>query len=279
MEYDENGVLKQFSVCSECGEIEIDSNYDEVKSGDKTDSSISVFSVFRAIDFVRISLILIMVIFGATSIFFYLEVFEKDTTIDALTMNVETIYASYLTLNESYVSLANNYLSLLNDTTTLEGYYSELLEMYSSIRGEYSTLEDSFSVLTQNHADLQSDFFSLLDERDSLERELDNLLSFSRDQVLEEAVIDILPEGNVTRVYDIQYAGIIVVNFSSTVDIVFWVGSSVTEGVYYSRFPNYPNTASYGNFTVPVLETVYLYIGNPNDELSTTVSFSVNYRY
>ena len=168
-------------------------------------------------------------------------------------------------LNESYVSLASNYFSILNTTTTLEGYYSDLQEMYSSIRSEYSILEARVR--------------ALLEERDSLERELDELLNFSRDEVLEEAVVDILPEGNITRVYPIQYAGYLVINFSSSADIIFWVGSSVTEGIYYARYPDYPNTARKGSFTIPVLGTVYLYIGNPNDELGTTVSFSVHYRF
>ncbi len=276
MKYEENGMLKLVSVCAKCGEIEIESNSNEEKREDKTDFS---RARTRAIDYVRISLIFFILIFSVTSVFFYFKVVEKNTIIDALTLYVEAIQTSYLGLNESYVNLASNYLSILNTTTTLEGYYSDLQEMYSSIRSEYSILEDSYSVLTQNHAELQSDYYSLLEERDSLERELDERLNFSRDEVLEEAIVDILPEGNITRVYDIQYAGYLVINFSSSADIIFWVGSSVTEGIYYARYPDYPNTASKGSFTIPVLETVYLYIGNPNDELGTTVSFSVHYRF
>ncbi len=279
MKYEENGILKLVSVCAKCGEIEIESNSNEEKREDNTDFSKLSLNMFRAIDYVRISLIFFILIFSVTSVFFYFKVVEKNTIIDALTLYVEAIQTSYLGLNESYVNLASNYLSILNTTTTLEGYYSDLQEMYSSIRSEYSILEGSFSVLTRNHAELQSDYYSLLEERDSLERELDERLNFSRDEVLEEAIVDILPGGNITRVYDIQYAGYLVINFSSSADIIFWVGSSVTEGIYYARYPDYPNTASKGSFTIPVLETVYLYIGNPNDELGTTVSFSVHYRF
>ncbi len=260
---EDGGKIEIYSDCQVCGEIKVDGKAVEERIEEKT-------------DYVKIFLIIFMIIFGGASAFLYYQVGEKNLEIDAILAIAQDNYSH---LNESYRSLESNYLSLLNTSASLEGYYSDLQDMYSSIRSEYSILEDSYSNLTQDNAILLGDYFALLDENEDLEKELDELLTFSKDMVLDNMTVEILPGGNVTLIYDIEYAGYVEVNFSSSVDILFWVGSSGIEGTYYARYPDYPNTAFNGTFAIPVIETAYLYIGNPNDELAATVSFTVRYIY
>ena len=260
---EDNRELVLFSDCSVCGEIKVEGRAVEERIEEKT-------------DYVTIFLIIFVIIFGGVSAFLYYQVGEKNLEIDAILALAQDNYSN---LNESYRILESNYLSLLNTSAALEGYYSDLQDMYSSIRSEYSILEDSNSNLIQDNSKLLDDYFSLLDEKEDVERELDELLTFSKDTFLDNLTVEILPEGNVTLFYDIEYAGYLEVNFSSSVDIIFWVGSSGIEGTYYARYPDYPNTAFNGTFKIPVIETAYLYIGNPNEEFAATVSFTVRYIY
>ena len=286
---EDEGTLDLFYECSVCGEVKIE----EGPSGERVEEKPGYVKKFLNIfararieeitsgerieekpDYVKIFLIIFMVVFGGASAFLYYQVGERNLEIDAI---LAVAHENYSNLNDSYGSLEGDYLSLLNTSAALEGYYSDLQGMYSSMRGEYSILEDSYSNLTREQAVLLGDYFALLDERDGLEEELEGLLTFSEETVLGNMTVEILPEGNVTLIYDVEYAGYVEVNFSSSVDVLFWVGGSGIEGTYYARYPDYPNTAFNGTFTVPVIETAYLYVGNPNEELAAAVSFMVRY--
>jgi hypothetical protein len=269
---EDGGKIDIYSDCPACGEIKVDGEI----FAERIEGESFAERIEEKYDYVKIFLIIFMIILGGMSAFLYNRVGEKNLEIDAILAIAQENYSN---LNESYRSLESDYLSLLNTSAALEGYYSDLQDMFSSIRGEYSILEDSYSNLTQENADLLGDYFALLGDKEDLERELDELLTFSKDAVLDNMTVEILAGGNVTLIYDIEYAGYVEVNFSSSVDILFWVGGSGTEGTYYARYPDYPNTAFNGTFTIPVIETAYLYIGNPNDELAATVSFTVRYIY
>ena len=269
---EDGGKIDIYSDCPACGEIKVEGE----TFAERIEGETVAERIEEKTDYMKIILITFMILFGGASAFLYYQVGEKNLEIDAILAIAQDNYSH---LNESYRSLESNYLSLLNTSASLEGYYSDLQDMYSSIRSEYSILEDSYSNLTQDNAILLGDYFALLDENEDLEKELDELLTFSKDMVLDNMTVEILPGRNVTLIYDIEYAGYVEVNFSSSVDILFWVGGSGIEGTYYARYPDYPNTAFNGTFTIPVIETAYLYIGNPNDELAATVSFTVRYIY
>jgi len=144
---------------------------------------------FLASDYVKIFLIIFVVVFGGASAFLYYQVGEKNLEIEAI---LAVAHENYSNLNESYRSLERNYLSLLNTSAALEGYYSDLQDMYSSMRSEYSILEDSYSNLTREKAVLLGDYFALVDERDGLEEELEGLLTFSEETVLDNMTVEIL---------------------------------------------------------------------------------------
>ena len=82
-----------------------------------------------------------------------------------------------------------------------------------------------------------------------------------------------------TLSYETIYAGYIEVNFTSSVDIYFWVGSSVTEDHYYARYPPFPETASNGTFAVPAYGELYIFIKNPSEDASASVALTVKYVY
>ena len=88
------------------------------------------------------------------------------------------------------------------------------------------------------------------------------------------------PEENIYFTYNISFAGYMEINFTSTNNILIWIGGSKTNPEYYTRFPSYPNTAYSGSFLVPVAgDYVYINFNNPNEIGGSTIDFSVKYIY
>ncbi len=79
--------------------------------------------------------------------------------------------------------------------------------------------------------------------------------------------------------YDIDIAGYLEVNFTSSTDVFFWIGSSVAGGDYYSRYPPFPETSTGGTFEVPVCATTYFFIKNADEEADASITFSIKYLY
>jgi len=84
---------------------------------------------------------------------------------------------------------------------------------------------------------------------------------------------------NVTIYYDNDYAGYLEVNFTSTTDVYLWIGSSVGDGDYYSRFPPFPETSKEGAFKVPVCSATYFFIVNTDEEADASITLSIKYVY
>jgi len=264
---EEEGKVKIYSDCSFCGMVNIEEKDIEKIIGKET-------------DYVKMFLAIFTVILIGTSAFLYLKVNEGNNTIAYANSIIENIQHNYLQLNNSYFDLEGNYLSLLNTSASLEDYYSELQGMYSTLRNEYDNLEDMYSVLVLEKAELQDDYSELEGIKDSIQGELDDLLSFSKTTYLErDASYELPAGGNMTISYNITYAGYIEIEFNSSTDIYFWVGSSVSENGYYARYPSYSNTAYNGTFTIPVCANVYLFIVNTNIDVGTSVTLTIEYIY
>ena len=252
--------IQIYADCSYCGIIDL-----EIKEVDKVTEETT--------DYVKMLLGAFTVILIVTSAFLYLKVNEGNNTARAMGI-------SYQQLNSSYFDLEGNYLSLLNTSECLDDYYSELQGMYSTLRDEYDNFEDMYSVLALEKAKLQDDYFELEDIKDSIQGELDDILSFSKATYLERnASYELLAGENMTLSYNITYAGYIEVEFNSSTEIYFWVGSSVSENGYYARYPAFPQTAYNGRFTVPVCFNVYLFIVNTNTDSGTNVTLTIEYTY
>jgi hypothetical protein len=152
--------------------------------------------------------------------------------------------------------------------------------MYQDMRQEYSDLLGLQSGIIQENAELKDQISQLNLEKDVIQKELDDLLSFSKSTIIVNNSSHVLPPGgNTTLTYDIVYAGYIEVNFTSTTDIFLWIGSPVSEDAYYFRYPSFPHTAFKGAFIVPVSHAVFLFIENADVELSSEVNITIKYTY
>ena len=167
---------------------------------------------------------------------------------------------------ESYSKLQNDYVSLQETHSTVRSDYVELQEMYSTLRSEYSNLQDWYSTLEMEKLSLQNEY----DEVKRLEKRV----------VLEEnKTLNLAAGENATLSYDILFAGYIEVNFTASSDIYFWVGSPLTQEIYYARYPPFPNTAMNGTAIIPVCAEVFLHINNPSEFTNSTVTLTITYIY
>ena len=203
-------------------------------------------------DYVKVSLAVLFIISAGSSGLFYYRLTQKRLLVEDF--------------NIKYQELYDNYLTLLNTTSSIGDQYYELQDMYSTLRSEYSGLESRYSVLLQEEAALRSEF--------------DDIKDFGKSVVLEDnRILNLTAGGDVKISYDTIFAGYVVVNFTSSTDVYFWVGSSVTENEYYARFPPFPDTATNGTFTIPACATVYVYVMNPNEERGAIVNLTIKYVY
>ena len=185
-----------------------------------------------------------------------------------------------ISLNGVYSELTDNYLILLNNSNTLQDYYNRTLSNYEELQIMYQETRVEYSVLQSLHSDSIKDNAELRAQKDAIQKELDDTLSFSKSTILaNNSSYSVPPGGNMTISYDIIYAGYIEINFTSTTDIFLWIGSPVSEVIYYSRFPVFPHTALNGTFIVPVSNAVFLFIENTDLALSGEIKITIKYTY
>jgi hypothetical protein len=156
-------------------------------------------------------------------------------------------------------------------------------DLHTEILQEKIELEDRLSELEEEHstitAELRYEYYLLGLERDDIQREYDDIINYRKTMFLEEnTTISLEPDGNADLTYQINYSGYMELNFSSTTDIYFWIGSNVAQD-YYSRYPPFPDTAFNGTYTVPVCQTVYIRIENadPDNPAEVTLTIEVTY--
>jgi len=204
------------------------------------------------IDIVKALIMVLVIILAGMSGFFYYRITRLESRAHALESAFETFQNSYSSLRSEHV---------------------DLQEMYSSLRSEYTDLQNRHSTLEREKNALQN-------EKMSLQNEYDEILSLEKRAVLEEdKTYDLAAGGNTTLTYDTLFAGYIELNFTASMDIYFWVGSSLTQDTFYARYPPFPKTATNGTVIIPVCSTVYLYINNPNELMNATVTLTITYVY
>ena len=171
----------------------------------------------------------------------------------------------YFKLQE-YDIVKKEYTLLYNRTTLLEGYYGNLTNMYSEIRSEYTQLLNV-------HRDL-------LHRYSNLTKEYNDVMNYNKEVLLVSSQTAVIPiKSNVSYTYELSFSGYIIMNYTANDDIYVWIGSSVMEGVYYSRYPQFPETAEAASFLVPVAPTLYVYLGNPNEFNDVRVEFTIKFVY
>ncbi len=261
------GEVETVSVCSYCGDV--------ILSTEK-----SIENPGFVLDNVKIILIVATIIFADASALLYMRYTEGFELIVDLEENL-------LRLGAQYTELADDYVVRLNHSDILQEFYdntrsnyNELQIMYQDLRQEYSYMQGLHSGSILENVELMDQISQLNSEKEVIQKELDDTLSFLKYTVIENNSSYVIPPGgNMTFVYDIVYAGYIEVNFTSSTDVFLWVGSPVSEDVYYSRFPVFPHTAFNGTFIVPVSSAVYLFIENTDLELPCEIVITINFTY
>ena len=214
--------------------------------------AMSLWKFMEKLDLVKVFLIVLVAVLAFTSGLFYYRIAQWKLALEKF--------------QESYSSLQNNYEILYNRYSSIENYYNEL--------------QDKYSILSNEYTDLQNRYSNLEREKIALKTEYDEILRFEKSVVIEkDKTLNLKASENTTLSYDTLFAGYIEVNFTASVDIYFWVGSSLIEDIYYARYPSFPNTATNGTFIIPVCSTVYLYIHNPNELMGATVTLTIKYVY
>ena len=165
-----------------------------------------------------------------------------------------------------YRVLNTEYLQLYSTSIELEQFYDNLTTQYNELRSEYSQLNK----LYQEKVNYNSE----------LERELDDILTFKKNIRLEPLkTITLLPKQNYSSTYKIPFSGYISVKYNASDEAYAWVGSTNIGNMYFSRNPQFPETASNYNFTVPVMPDLIIYFANPDEFESIEISYSINFTY
>ena len=171
----------------------------------------------------------------------------------------------YFQLNE-YGVLKKEYIILYNRTTLLGSYYNNITDMYSDIRVEYEQLSNSHKDLLQRYHNLT--------------REYDDIIGYKKEVLLINDESIVLPiKSNTSYIYELPFSGIIIMNFTADDDAYVWIGSSMVDGIYFSRYPQFPETAESASFTVPVAPDLHVFIGNPNEFNEVRFNFTIKFIY
>jgi flagellar basal body-associated protein FliL len=163
-------------------------------------------------------------------------------------------------------NLEKELLELYNRSNQVENYYIKINDMYLNLREEYEYVYEEYSKLNLKNI--------------LIEKEYDEILNYKKVIMLEkEKSITLLSKENNTAIYEIPFSGYVQINFTSTDDIYFWIGSTSIEQVYYSRFPSFPDIEKSGSFMIPVLPNLVIFIANPSEESSIDLIYSIKFVY
>ena len=231
-------------------------------------------------DYVKIIGIIIFSISVIVSTFFFFQINQKNQ-----------IIRNYEVLN---LDLSENYNESLSVSSTLRSYYSELgvnyktlLSTNEELQSYCEQIQDDIDGLTSEYLELVNDYDFLLieklDVQESLENdiaELVDIVNLNKNRSLDNQTLIISSQGNQSLTYELNYSGYVEINFNSSSDIIIWVGSSISDDVYYARIPfRFPETAVTGTYVVPVCRDVFFYIINPSETDVVEVVLSITYHY
>lgn len=199
---------------------------------------------------------------------------------------------------ERFYDVMEKYESSLNTSSIIRSYYDEIKENFEQLSTTYDDLEDFYRILQENYYELETQYLeldgryitllhdkytleqTLQQDISKLEQELSNIANFMKNITWGNTNYVIQPFGNITFTYETEYAGFLEVNYSSSSEIIIWIGSSVTDSLYYARIPfAFPNTTVNGTFRIPACCSVYVYIINPSDSLTARVDLRIMYYY
>jgi hypothetical protein len=178
-----------------------------------------------------------------------------------------TVFNVYLAYQyRRLIPYREGFYTLENRTNILNTYYDELQGMHLELRDEYLQLTEEYQ--------------QALEEIAMTKSELEQIKNFEITSLLaDNEILSIGPGSNTTLSFDLPLSGYAVFNVSSSSDIYLWVGSSIHQGIYYSRQPAFPDTALELNFTLPVSHTLYVFIANIDEIDESDVTITIKHIY
>lgn len=177
------------------------------------------------------------------------------------------IYPSVGTdLQQRYDTLYEYYTELYANTQTLQAYYENITRQHTELKEEYIQLNSLYTSLVESNSELKKEYNDIINYQKNI-------------QLATKQTITISPKQNHTLTYEIPFSGFITVNYTANGEAYVWVGSTSIEDSYYSRNPQFPDTASSINFTVPVQPDLLVYFANPDEFNSVEITFWISFIY
>ena len=141
---------------------------------------------------------------------------------------------------------------------------------YQNQLDQINSLKASYNALLTSYNDLQTSY-----------NDLDKIVNLKKQTTLSNNQIVNLASNTFTiLLYSTPYAGYIKIDFTASVEVYFWVQSSLTNA-YYSRYPaSSPDNATSGSFIIPVLSGITLLsVYNPTLTIGASMYITVTYVY
>jgi hypothetical protein len=162
-----------------------------------------------------------------------------------------------------------------------ESKFGSLYSNYTTLQTEKLNLQNSFAPLQANYSSLSANYSSLSANYSLVSAERDNLLkivNLEKSVALEQGLLfDVYSDSYYEWHYVVDYAGYLVISFSSSAAPVFFTLNNGDNG-YQVRYP--ADSSSGGTFIVPVLPgSNRLYINNPDLFAVTSVLLDITYVY
>jgi hypothetical protein len=168
--------------------------------------------------------------------------------------------------SENTDKLQQRYDTLFEYYNELETYYDNLTRQYSEVREEYILLDSLYSDLVKSNSELKKEFNDIINYQKKM-------------PLASKQTITLLPKHNHSMTYEIPFSGYITVNYTADGEAYVWVGSTSIETIYYSRNPQFPDTSSNYNFTVPVQPDLLVYFANADEFNTIEITFWISFTY
>lgn len=232
-------------------------------------------------EFLKLVFVVVAIVSLMANIIFFNSISGRNSSIDELQSDISEIKRNYqITMNVSSV-IRGYYYEALENIDLLSKSYDELQEYYTEVLDYSQWLEDECLVLQEINDSLLAEIESVRQEKEIIQNELLEISQFEKIEVLEEnSDFIISANGNITLIYNLTYSGFITVSFTASSELFLWVGSSISNDVYYTRYPiSFPQIAKEGEFVLPACQTLYIFLSNPSELSDVELTLSLMYTY
>ena len=232
----------------------------------------------KAAPFLVIIIIFSYVVFSSFTIYRYGKMNQQEQMINDYEINFDILEEEYMTLFSRFITLTNYHETLIDvkDNLLLENEnirdtYSDQIKANITNQMQINQIKQENSLLIENITQLQDEYDLICEDYVILKDQLVRARAIengNRTVHLEDnKEIYIESNDEIILEYNFEYAGLLIINFTSTDEVFFWIGSSLIGEVYYARYPyNWPETSSGDEIIVPIYGKTFVYLKNPNGQ-------------